>query len=149
MPIVVVYFFFKGNISIDRAKELAQYYKVNSQRNDIFYNNLVNLLNLKTVNAVKEDKNILNNLKELESVNIVVVGGFHSKLGDMLKQSSVSVLSVVPNVTAITAKDNEMLRVNDIVYQNALASPIINARTDTYSLVFIINSWINIMDYLQ
>ena len=126
--------------------ELAQYYKVNSQRNDIFYNNLVNLLNLKTVNAVKEDKNILNNLKELESVNIVVVGGFHSKLGDMLKQSPVSVLSVVPNVTAITAKDNEMLRVNDIVYQNALASPIINARTDTYSLAFIINSWINIMD---
>ena len=126
--------------------ELSQYYKVNSERNNIFYKNLINLLKLKNVNSVKEDKSIINNLKEIDSVNIVVVGGFHSKLGDMLKQSPVSVLSVVPNVTAITAKDNEMLRVNDIVYQNALASPIINARTDTYSLAFIINSWINIMD---
>lgn len=126
--------------------ELSEYYKINSERNNIFYNNLVKLLNLKNNNSIKENKNILDNLNEINSVNIVVVGGFHGKLADMLKQNSVSVLSVIPNVTTVTAKDNEMLRVNDVVYQNALAPPVVSARTDIYSLAFIINSWHDIMN---
>ena len=126
--------------------ELSEYHKINAERNNVFYNNLVKFLNLKHNNSPKENKNILNSLNEIDSVNIVVVGGFHNKLADMLKQNSVSVLSVIPNIGTLTAKDNEMLRVNDVVYQNALAPPIVNARTDMYSLAFIINSWCSIMN---
>ena len=125
--------------------ELTKYYKINTQRNNIFYKNLGNLLNLKNKNAIKENKNILDNLKEFKSVNIVVVGGFHSQLTDMLKQEQVSVLSVIPNISNLTLLDNQMLRVNDIVYQSALASPMVSVRTDLYSLAVIVNSWIKAM----
>ena len=125
--------------------ELMKYYEINIQRNNIFYKNLGNLLNLKNKNIISENKNILDNLKEIKSVNIVVVGGFHTQLTDMLKKEQVSVLSVIPNISNLTVLDNQMLRVNNIVYQSALASPMVCVRTDLYSLAVIINSWTNAM----
>lgn len=126
--------------------ELEKYYKINAKRNDVFYNNLKNLLNLNnTFGTTKENKNILNNLNDIASVNIVVVGGFHGQLTDMLKKEQISVLSVIPNISNLTSIDNQMLRVNNIVYQSALAPPMVCVRTDLYSLAVIINSWTSAM----
>ena len=126
--------------------ELEKYYKINAKRNNIFYNNLKKLLNLNnTSKKTKENRDILNNLKSIPSVNIIVVGGFHAQLTDMLKQENVSVLSVIPNISNLTSVDNQMLRVNNIVYQSALAPPMVCVRTDLYSLAIIINSWTSAM----
>lgn len=133
--------------NILKDKELEQYYYVNEERNNIFYNNILKFLDVDNVNNIKEtNENIIEKLKDINSVNIIVVGGFHSKLIDMLKQSNVSILSIVPRSEGMTDLDNKILRTDNIVYNNAIRSPIIFVQANLYAIAVAIDALNKIMD---
>lgn len=122
--------------------DLKNYYFVNEQRNKIFYKNIESLIDISdTDNKPVTETNIVENLNNINSVNIVVVGGFHNKLTDMLKQQNVSVLSVIPRVEEVTDLDNEIVRTENIVYKNALAPPSVLVQADITTIASVINKW--------
>jgi hypothetical protein len=55
--------------------DLENYYSVNEQRNKIFYKNIESLIDISdTDNKPVTETNIIENLNNIDSVNIVVVG---------------------------------------------------------------------------
>lgn len=126
--------------------DLKNYYSVNEQRNKIFYENIELFIGtLEEQNKTVTDVNIIENLNNINSVNIVVVGGFHNEITDILKQKDVSVLSIIPRVETITDLDNEIVRVENVVYKNALAPPSVLVQADITTIASIINKWTQIM----
>ena len=122
--------------------DLKNYYSVNEQRNKIFYNNIKSFIDIADGdNTIVPEANIIEKLQNISSVNIVVVGGFHSKLTDILKQHNVSVLSVIPRVEETTDYDNEIVRVQNVVYKNALAPPSVLVQADITTIASVINRW--------
>nr|MCR4662326.1 hypothetical protein [Endomicrobiaceae bacterium] len=122
--------------------DLQNYYSVNEQRNKIFYNNIKSFINISDNDKkVVKETNIIENLNKTDSVNIVVVGGFHNGLTDILKQQNVSVLSVIPRVEEVTVSDNEIVRVKNVVYKNALAPPSVLVQADITTIASVINKW--------
>ncbi|MFA7073679.1 MAG: hypothetical protein WC234_00655, partial [Endomicrobiaceae bacterium] len=128
-------------------EKLSDFYAVNLERNNIFYGNIKNLLNLEIKddasvhNKAEDTEQILNDLKYNKSVNIIVVGGFHSRLIDMLKNSEVSVLSIVPNAEDVDLSAGLKIAHNNIVYQNALAPPAVCVQADIRAIAMLISGW--------
>lgn len=122
--------------------DLKNYYSVNEQRNKIFYENMKSFIDISDENNIEAtEKNIIENLKNISSVNIVVVGGFHSELTDILKQENVSILSVIPRVEELTDFDNEIVRAENVVYKNALAPPSVLVQADIDTIASVIKQW--------
>lgn len=139
--------------NILRDEKLSGFYCVNIERNDIFYGNISNIMKLqRKTDELAHSKNedtelILNDLKVNKSVNVIVVGGFHSRLVDMLKDSEVSVLSIVPNAEAAALTDSGIVRHNNIVYRNnALAPPAVCMQADIRTIAVLINGWLEILN---
>ncbi|WP_372520683.1 hypothetical protein [Candidatus Ruminimicrobiellum ovillum] len=125
-----------------KDEDLKNYHLTNEQRNKIFYGNIKSLINISdNDNMEVTETNIIENLKNIDSVNIVVVGGFHSELTDILKHQNVSVLSVIPRVEQLTDFDNELVRTENVVYKNALAPPTILIQADVSAIASIIKQW--------
>ena len=126
--------------------DLQNYYSVNEQRNKIFYKNIELFIGtLEEQNKTVTDVNIIENLNNINSVNIVVVGGFHNEITDILKQKDVSILSIIPRVEERTDLDNKIVRTENVVYKNALAPPSVLVQADINTIASIINKWIQIM----
>ena len=122
--------------------DLQNYYLVNEQRNKIFYKNIESFIDIpNTNNKIELETNIIDNLKNIDSVNIVVVGGFHNELTDILKQQNISILSVIPRVEELTELDNAIVRTENVVYKNALAPPSVLAQADVATIAAIIKQW--------
>ncbi|MCB4791059.1 MAG: 4-alpha-glucanotransferase [Elusimicrobia bacterium] len=65
---------FAGGLSVRRGKDLNQSLKSNYAT-------------------------VLNHLKEFKEINVVVTGGFHSKITEFIKKGGISYLNIIPNVT--------------------------------------------------
>ena len=122
--------------------DLKTYYSVNEQRNRIFYDNMESLIGPFGDGGEQADEtSIIDNLQDTDSVNIVVVGGFHNELTDMLKQQKISLLSVIPRIETLTDFDNEIVRTENIVYKNALAPPSVLVQADLDTIATVIKQW--------
>lgn len=129
-----------------KDEDLKQYYVINEQRNNIFLNNISKFIDLKeNISIFNSSKSIIENLREFSSVNIVVVGGFHTQFIDMLKKSNVSLLNLVPVVTKLSDFDNKIPKKNDIIYNNALPRPSALLRADIYDIAIILNTYLSLM----
>ena len=125
-----------------KDEDLKNYHLTNEQRNKIFYDNIKSLVGrFDKAKGKTEEINIVDNLQNIDSVNIVVVGGFHSDLTDILKQQNISVLSILPRVEELTDFDNEIIRTEHVVYKNALAPPSIFVQADVSIIASIIKKW--------
>ena len=116
--------------NIVENKDLTDFYEVNVKRNDIFFNNLFEL--------------IANNQA---GVYIVIVGGFHTEVVRFLKDKNISYIVVSPNVTK--KYDDEIyeriilekLSVGDFL-RYAFAPPLVNVGINPQSAQGIILSFI-------
>lgn len=125
-----------------KDEDLKNYHLTNEQRNKIFYGNIKSLVNISDNDNIEvTETNIIENLKNIDSVNIIVVGGFHNELTDILKHQNVSVLSIIPRVEQLTDFDNELIRTENVVYKNALASPTVLVQADISTVASIIKQW--------
>jgi hypothetical protein len=65
----------------------------------------------------------------------------------MLKDSEVSVLSIVPNAEAAALTDSGIVRHNNIVYRNnALAPPAVCMQADIRTIAVLINGWLEALN---
>ncbi len=125
-----------------KDEDLKNYHLTNEQRNKIFYSNIKSLISISDNDNIEvTETNIIENLRNIDSVNIVVVGGFHNELTDILKHQNVSVLSVIPRVEQLTDFDNELVRTENVVYKNALAPPTVLVQADVSTIASIIKKW--------
>ncbi len=95
----------------DYIKEVDNFYEINDDRNIYFTDNLFSAeqetgtmynaeYTINDKNNQNEISKIIENMKEVKTVDIVITGGFHSQtVTDILKEHGVSYIVITPNVT--------------------------------------------------
>ena len=83
--------------------EVDTFYKINSDRNDYFTQNLFNGIETQKIENIKEESKeinkIIENMGQVKRVDVIVTGGFHSKtVTEILQKQGISYMVITPNV---------------------------------------------------
>ncbi|MDD5021515.1 MAG: HD domain-containing protein [Endomicrobiaceae bacterium] len=84
--------------------EADKFYKVNTDRNKYFADNIFNGIETSGIEPKEEQLNeitkIMDNMDKVKRVDIIVTGGFHTEsVSKILKDNNVSYMVITPNVT--------------------------------------------------
>ncbi len=91
-------------INFVNDEEIYKFYETNIDRDRIFYEIVKNNINFanrekQVNNSEKNYIDVLTKLKDFKEINIIVTGGFHFNLTEMLNKNGISYITIVPNVT--------------------------------------------------
>jgi len=106
-------------------KEITKYYDINTQRNEIFLENIFkNSLEFPPAaqNAASVPQNAADLLSKAQDVKIVITGGYHSEgLKELFEKNNVSLIVITPNVAG-EVKESQKIYEEIIKRQGAMPS---------------------------
>ena len=84
-------------------EEIDTFYKINTDRNDYFTENIFDGIETDKIENIKEEKKevnkIIENMGQVKRVDVIVTGGFHSQtVTEILQKQGVSYIVITPNI---------------------------------------------------